>query len=66
MLREDNADLRLTETGRRLGLVDDARWIAFCRKRDAIAAEQARLAALWASPRTAAGSGGNPRARPAA
>ena len=35
-LREDNADMRLTETGRRLGLVDDARWDAFCRKRDAV------------------------------
>ena len=42
-LREDNADLRLTETGRRLGLVDDARWDAFNRKRDAIAAEAERL-----------------------
>ncbi len=43
MLREDNADLRLTETGRRLGLVDDARWSAFCRKRDAITREVERL-----------------------
>ena len=42
-LREDNADLRLTEHGRRLGVVDDARWDAFCRKRDAIEAERARL-----------------------
>ena len=42
-LREDNADLRLTEQGRRLGLVDDARWDAFCRKRDAIENERARL-----------------------
>uniref|UniRef100_UPI003342D244 tRNA uridine-5-carboxymethylaminomethyl(34) synthesis enzyme MnmG n=1 Tax=Castellaniella defragrans TaxID=75697 RepID=UPI003342D244 len=42
-LREDNADLRLTETGRRLGLVDDARWDAFCRKRDSVAAEIERL-----------------------
>ena len=43
MLREDNADLRLTETGRRLGLVSDTRWDAFCRKRDAIASETVRL-----------------------
>jgi tRNA uridine 5-carboxymethylaminomethyl modification enzyme len=45
MLREDNADLRLTETGRKLGLVDDARWDAFSRKRDAIERETARLKA---------------------
>ncbi|MDH5577593.1 MAG: tRNA uridine-5-carboxymethylaminomethyl(34) synthesis enzyme MnmG [Betaproteobacteria bacterium] len=51
-LREDNADLRLSAAGRRLGVVDEARWAAFCRKRDAIAAEQARLEKLWASPRT--------------
>src|SRR5262249_6980931 len=43
MLREDNADLRLTDHGRRLGVVDDARWDAFNRKRDAIALEQERL-----------------------
>jgi tRNA uridine 5-carboxymethylaminomethyl modification enzyme len=46
MLREDNADLRLTETGRRLGLVDDARWSAFCRKRDAITREVERLKSM--------------------
>ena len=51
MLREDNADLRLTEVGRRLGLVDDARWGAYCRKREAIAREQERLEHLWAMPR---------------
>ena len=52
MLREDNADLRLTETGRKLGLVDDARWDAFSRKRDAIARETERLKSTWVNPRT--------------
>jgi tRNA uridine 5-carboxymethylaminomethyl modification enzyme len=51
MLREDNADLRLTETGRRLGLVDDARWGAYCRKREAIVREQERLEQLWITPK---------------
>ncbi|WP_334136057.1 tRNA uridine-5-carboxymethylaminomethyl(34) synthesis enzyme MnmG [Tepidimonas sp.] len=50
-LREDNADLRLTETGRRLGLVDDARWDAFCRKRDAVLRETERLKSTWVNPR---------------
>jgi len=45
-LREDNADLRLTETGRELGLINDARWDAYCRRRDAIAAELERLRGL--------------------
>jgi tRNA uridine 5-carboxymethylaminomethyl modification enzyme len=49
MLREDNADLRLTETGRRLGVIDDARWAAFSRKRDAITAETARLKDTYVS-----------------
>jgi tRNA uridine 5-carboxymethylaminomethyl modification enzyme len=52
MLREDNADLRLTESGRKLGLVDDVRWDAFCRKRDAIARETERLKSTWVNPRT--------------
>ncbi|PRD66140.1 tRNA uridine-5-carboxymethylaminomethyl(34) synthesis enzyme MnmG [Malikia granosa] len=51
-LREDNADMRLTETGRRLGLVDDARWDAFNRKRDAVARETERLKSTWANPAT--------------
>src|SRR3546814_20090143 len=54
-LREDNADLRLTGVGHELGLVDDARWDAFARKRDEVAAETPRLGALWASPNNAAG-----------
>ncbi len=51
-LREDNADLRLTETGRSLGLVDDARWDAFCRKREAIERERQRLRDTWVQPQT--------------
>ncbi len=54
-LREDNADLRLTGIGRELGLVDDARFAAFERKRDAIERETARLGALWAAPNNALG-----------
>jgi tRNA uridine 5-carboxymethylaminomethyl modification enzyme len=50
-LREDNADLRLTETGRKLGIVDDARWQVFEQKREAIALEQERLRGTWVSPR---------------
>jgi tRNA uridine 5-carboxymethylaminomethyl modification enzyme len=54
MLREDNADLRLTGIGRELGLVDDERWGAFARKRDAIATESERLKATWVNPRVLA------------
>ncbi|MBI2970464.1 MAG: tRNA uridine-5-carboxymethylaminomethyl(34) synthesis enzyme MnmG [Gammaproteobacteria bacterium] len=50
LLREDNADLRLTETGRRLGLVDDERWRRFSEKRDAIEREQERLEGIRAGP----------------
>ena len=50
-LREDNADLRLTEIGRKLGIVDDARWQAFEQKREAIAQEQERLRNTWVNPR---------------
>ena len=51
-LREDNADLRLTEAGRQLGLVDDARWSAFQRKREALDRELQRLRATWVRPAT--------------
>ncbi|MDE2235922.1 MAG: tRNA uridine-5-carboxymethylaminomethyl(34) synthesis enzyme MnmG [Gammaproteobacteria bacterium] len=50
LLREDNADLRLTETGRRLGLVEDRRWGKYSRKRDAIERETARLRAITVRP----------------
>lgn len=49
-LREDNADLRLTETGRDLGVVDESRWISFCEKREAIAREEQRLKGTWFNP----------------
>ena len=52
MLREDNADLRLTELGYQLGLVDEVRWQAFARKRDAIALELERLKSTWVNPKT--------------
>ena len=51
MLREDNADLRLTEMGRRLGLIDDLRWEAFERKREAVARELERLKSTWINPK---------------
>ena len=50
-LREDNADMRLTELGRQMGLVDDARWDAFCRKRDAVSRETQRLKSTWVNPK---------------
>ena len=50
-LREDNADMRLTEVGRQMGLVDDARWDAFSRKRDAVSRETERLRSIWVNPR---------------
>ncbi|MES2089947.1 MAG: tRNA uridine-5-carboxymethylaminomethyl(34) synthesis enzyme MnmG [Pseudomonadota bacterium] len=51
-LREDNADMRLTEVGRELGLVDDVRWAAFNRKRDAVSRETERLRTSWVRPAT--------------
>jgi tRNA uridine 5-carboxymethylaminomethyl modification enzyme len=50
-LREDNADMRLTEIGRELGLIDDLRWDAFNRKRDAVGLETERLKSTWVNPR---------------
>ena len=49
-LREDNADLRLTDVARTMGLIDDLRWDAYNRKRDAIAAEEQRLRSTWIRP----------------
>ncbi len=53
-LREDNADMRLTEIGRQLGCVGDAQWAAFERKREAVALELERLRSTWVSPRVLA------------
>lgn len=68
ILREDNADLRLTEKGRELGLVDDARWAAFCAKREGIELEEQRLKSSWVRPGTPQGDAiaerfGSPLAR---
>jgi tRNA uridine 5-carboxymethylaminomethyl modification enzyme len=52
LLREDNADLRLTEKGRELGLVDDERWAAFSAKREGMAKEEQRLKSTWVQPKT--------------
>jgi tRNA uridine 5-carboxymethylaminomethyl modification enzyme len=49
-LREDNADARLTEMGRQLGLINEARWAAFNRKRDAVSRETERLKSTWVHP----------------
>jgi len=51
MLREDNADLRLTEIGRKLGIIEDGRWESFCRKREAVEREQERLKSVSVNPR---------------
>jgi len=61
-LREDNADLRLTEIGRRLGAVDDIRWQAFEQKREAIAREMERLKSTWVNPKMLAEHGAAERA----
>ena len=57
-LREDNADARLTEQGRALGCVDDARWEVFCRKRDAVSRETQRLKSTWVHPNVIAAAEG--------
>ena len=50
-LREDNADMRLTEAGRKMGLVDDERWASFCTKREAVSRETERLKSTWVNPK---------------
>ena len=55
-LREDNADARLTESGYRMGIVDEQRWIAFSRKAEAVKTETGRLQKLWATPTNALGA----------
>jgi tRNA uridine 5-carboxymethylaminomethyl modification enzyme len=59
ILREDNADLRLTEIGRNLGLVGDERWAAFCEKKEAIEKENQRLNTTWIQPKTPEGDAVN-------
>ena len=61
ILREDNADLRLTEKGRELGLIDDERWAAFCAKKEAIETEQTRLKSNWIVPNTDEAAAINPK-----
>ncbi|RBO86255.1 tRNA uridine-5-carboxymethylaminomethyl(34) synthesis enzyme MnmG [Marinomonas aquiplantarum] len=61
ILREDNADMRLTEKGREIGLVSDARWAAFCQKREAIEQETQRLKSSWIVPNSAEAEAINPK-----
>ena len=61
LLREDNADIRLTEKGRELGVVDDHRWQLFCEKKEAIEREEQRLRATWVLPSTSMAEQLNPK-----
>ncbi len=61
LLREDNADLRLTEKGRELGLVGDERWRRFCDKKEAIEREEQRLRSTWVLPESAMARQLNPK-----
>lgn len=60
MLREDNADLRLTAIGRDMGLIDDARWDVFSRKQAGIGEEMKRLRSTWVQPSSAYAANINP------
>jgi tRNA uridine 5-carboxymethylaminomethyl modification enzyme len=60
LLREDNADLRLTEAGRQMGLIDDAHWDAFCRKQEGIESELKRMKTVWVQPDSDKASAINP------
>jgi tRNA uridine 5-carboxymethylaminomethyl modification enzyme len=61
VLREDNADIRLTEEGRNIGLVDDHRWAVFSEKRENIEKENQRLASTWVLPNTPESEQINPK-----
>ncbi|WCN11310.1 tRNA uridine-5-carboxymethylaminomethyl(34) synthesis enzyme MnmG [Marinomonas mediterranea] len=61
VLREDNADMRLTEKGRELGVVSDERWTAFCEKRESIERETQRMKSSWIVPNTPESEAINPK-----
>ena len=60
-MREDNADTRLTEVGRSLGLIDEKRWRAYSEKRETIEREQQRLKSTWVQPDSSAAEKLNPK-----
>jgi tRNA uridine 5-carboxymethylaminomethyl modification enzyme len=60
LLREDNADIRLTSLGRDMGLVDDHRWDVFCRKQESISTELQRIKTTWVQPGTDRADAMNP------